>query len=556
MIYISNSKKIKKIILENKRCSKEIINKLNKELVDVNKEFSYEITFINFKTIPSSLFKGLYKIKDKLKITTTSKTLWAYLSRLGLQNIYKDFVNNTLPLKKTDKLKAIVIGGSSQSIKKIIPIIEAIPYVNISVFIIMQISTGEEEYLCKILQNLTSYKICIAEHNMKIEKKSIYVVTQNNNMITIDGYIYLENQRKLDYNKISIDITLKSLVYEYKESLIALLLCGYEKNKKSLLEKLKNDNFTIIMESPLECNEAEFSIDNLPISNHMKILNLQQIIYHLKSSLSVNINVNDNIDEFLEDIYKVYNNDFRNYERNSLTRRMELAMNQSQISSFEKYKIAVLNDKKVFARFFRICSVNMTTFFRNPEVFKDIRHKVIPYIKNLSSIRIWCAGCSKGSEPYSIAMLLDEVGLLSKSLIYATDFNENILNEAENGLFAKSEFEEIKDNYRKSGGVNEPKRWINEENDFIEIKDEIRDKILFFKHNLVTDNIINKFNLILCRNVLIYFNNKLQKQVFNTIDGSLKKNSFLILGESEFIPKKYHFKELNNKIFIRKIYDN
>ncbi|MCF6340242.1 MAG: hypothetical protein L3J10_05785 [Sulfurimonas sp.] len=556
MIYISNSKKIKKILLENNICNKEVINKLNKELVSEDKDFSYEITFINFKTIPSSLLKNLYKIKNKLKITTTSKTLWAYLSRLGLQNIYKDFVNNTLSLKKKDKPEAIVIGGNSQSIKKIIPIIEAIPYVNISIFIIMRISTDEEKHLCKILQDLTNYKICIAEHNMKIEKKSIYVVLQNNNMITIDGYIYLENQRKLDYNKISMNVTLKSLVYEYKESLIALLLCGYEKNKKSLLEKLKNDNFIIIVESPLECNEMEFSINDLEINKYIKILNLQQIIYYLRSSLSVNINIDDNIDEFLEDIYKVYNNDFRNYERNSLTRRIELAMQQSQISSFEKYKIAVIEDKKIFARFFRICSVNMTTFFRNPEVFKDIRHKVIPYMKNIPSIRIWCAGCSKGSEPYSITMLLDEMGLLSKSLIYATDFNENILNEAKNGLFAKSELEEIKNNYRKSGGISELNRWINEENDFIEIKDKIKDKILFFKHNLVTDNVINKFNLILCRNVLIYFNNKLQKQVFDTIDNSLKKNSFLILGESESVPKNFSYKELSNKIFKRKTYDN
>ena len=192
-----------------------------------------------------------------------------------------------------------------RSIKKIIPIIEVIPYVSISVFIIMRISTDEEKYLCKILQDLTNYKICIAGHNMKIEKKSIYIVTQDNNMIIIDGYIYLENQRKLDYNKISIEVTLKSLVYEYKEALIALLLCGYEKNKKSLLENLKNDNFTVIVESPLECNEIEFSIDDLGINKYIKILNIQQIIYYLKSSLSVNINIDDNIDEFLEDIYKV-----------------------------------------------------------------------------------------------------------------------------------------------------------------------------------------------------------------------------------------------------------
>lgn len=555
MIHISKNKEIKKIFLENTKDNTKTIERLNKELSTSDKKLSYEITFINFKIIPASLLKNLHNIKNRLKITTTSKILWAYLSKLGLTNTYKDFIDSAHH-KKKQRPKAIIIGGSNQSIRNIIPIIESIPYVNITIFITMHMSNDDEKYLCKVLNDLTEYNVYKAVHNMKIEQKSIYVATQNNNLITIDGYIYLENQRKINCTKLSIDVTFRSLVYEYKESLLGILLCGYNQNKSSFLEKLEDEKSSIVVESPLECLNNDLSISKLKINSYLRILTLPQIIYFLKSSMVSSIDIDESMDLFLEEIFKIYNYDFRYYERNSLIRRIELAMKQSHISDFKKYKIAVINDKKLFARLFRICSINMTSFFRNPEVFKDIRKKIIPNIENLSTIKVWCAGCSNGSEAYSIAILLDEAGLLSKSLIYATDFNEAVLNEAKNGLYTKSEFEEIELNYRNSGGKNELYRWINNKNGFIEIKEKIKEKIIFFRHNLATDNSINKFNLILCRNVLIYFNNELQEHVFSTIHDSLDKSSFLVLGESEVMPKNYKYKELNNKIFTKEIYDN
>jgi chemotaxis protein methyltransferase CheR len=155
-----------------------------------------------------------------------------------------------------------------------------------------------------------------------------------------------------------------------------------------------------------------------------------------------------------------------------------------------------------------------------------LREDVIPYLETFPSIRVWCAGCSRGDEPYSIAIMLDELGLLHKSLVYATDFNPRVLKEAENGLFSKDDFINFESNYIKSTGKKELRDWFEFEQNIVEVKEHIKKKVLFFQHNLVTDDSINEFHLIFCRNVLIYFNRSLQKTVFNTIDNSLFKGGF------------------------------
>jgi len=162
---------------------------------------------------------------------------------------------------------------------------------------------------------------------------------------------------------------------------------------------------------------------------------------------------------------------------------------------------------------------------------------------------VWCAGCSRGDEPYSIAIMLDELGLLHKSLVYATDFNPRVLKEAENGLFSKDDFINFESNYIKSTGKKELRDWFEFEQNIVEVKEHIKKKVLFFQHNLVTDDSINEFHLIFCRNVLIYFNRSLQKTVFNTIDNSLFKGEFLVLGESEKLPEEYNYKMIDKKIY-------
>ena len=151
--------------------------------------------------------------------------------------------------------------------------------------------------------------------------------------------------------------------------------------------------------------------------------------------------------------------------------------------------------------------------------------------------------------------MLEEAGLLKRSIIYATDFNGTILEQAKNGIYPREMYERFKENYKKSGGKREFEKWWKINDDFVEISPHIREKIQFFQHNLVTDGEINEFHMVFCRNVLIYFDEELQKKVFKLIHDSLVRDGFLILGESESARVEDGFMAFNeiteSKIFKR-----
>ena len=334
-----------------------------------------------------------------------------------------------------------------------------------------------------------------------------------------------------------------------QSSLVAILLCGYGSDGTQSIEDLKQNHSEVIILEPQECEATAMLLSAIQTNNYTKILRLQAIANYLKFLISVEVDLEDELENFLENIKLIYGYDFMNYDRKSLSRRIELTMKQSLISSFGEFKKTVFDDESLFAKLLSSFSINVTTFFRNPEVFKVLREDVIPYLETFPSIRVWCAGCSRGDEPYSIAIMLDELGLLHKSLVYATDFNPRVLKEAENGLFSKDDFINFESNYIKSTGKKELRDWFEFEQNIVEVKEHIKKKVLFFQHNLVTDDSINEFHLIFCRNVLIYFNRSLQKTVFNTIDNSLFKGEFLVLGESEKLPEEYNYKMIDKKIY-------
>jgi chemotaxis protein methyltransferase CheR len=167
-------------------------------------------------------------------------------------------------------------------------------------------------------------------------------------------------------------------------------------------------------------------------------------------------------------------------------------------------------------------------------------------MESYSHIRIWCAGSSKGQEAYSIAIMLAEYGLLERSIIYATDFNGLVLEQAKNGIYSKEEYLQCEENYLLLNNKNPLEKWFEIEENYVIINDEIRRKVHFFQHNLVTDGEINEFHIVFCRNVLIYFNEKLQKKVINLIYSSLVRDGYLILGDSEHINGEEKFKRLKN----------
>jgi len=542
MIHVLKKGKTKKILVDKHLTSQEDIAKLTQELNLITKEILCEISFIDIDSIPSSIIKLLYTLKENISITTTHKSLWVYLSKLGVRNkLQGDFERG---LQHKPLVEAIAIGGSAGSIDKILKLIRYIPYTDISIFITVHILPDKESHLSSIIQKETPYNVYEAKHHMLIEKSSVYIAPPNRHLTVVDGYIYLDNTAPVNYAKPSIDISFKSLAYEYQNALMAILLCGYGNDGASSLEDLKQNGSEILIQDPAECEAKDMLINAIQTNHYTKVLSLEKMQRYIKSIISVEVDIEDEIEIFLENIQNVYGYDFRQYDRSSLMRRIKLVMSQSLISTFKEFKQIVLDDDLLFKKLLSAFSINVTTFFRNPEIYKLIKDEIMPYIESHPSIRVWSAGCSRGDEAYSLAITLDEMDLLDKSIIYATDFNPRVLSEAKNALFSIDEFKEFKINYLESGGRKEFESYFDITDDFIQIKEKIRKKVLFFQHNLVTDGSINEFQFICCRNVLIYFDKVLQRNVFDNIDTSLSKGGYLILGESEALPPKYKYSKI------------
>lgn len=241
----------------------------------------------------------------------------------------------------------------------------------------------------------------------------------------------------------------------------------------------------------------------------------------------------EQISDFLNKINEQYGYDYTQYQIESIIRRIRIAMKKENIQDFNKYSHAVLQNEHIFEQLFLEFSINTTEFFRDPELYAEIKNTILPSLNSFSHLKIWCVGCSIGKEPYSLAFLLDECGMLNKTQIYATDINPYVLEEAKNGLFSIQTLEKDMNNYREANGSKNFVDYFELKQNYIKVKERYKKNILFFQHNLVNSTVFNEFHLILCRNVLIYFNSTLQQSALKHFYNSLTPNGFLVLGKSE-----------------------
>jgi chemotaxis protein methyltransferase CheR len=254
--------------------------------------------------------------------------------------------------------------------------------------------------------------------------------------------------------------------------------------------------------------------------------------------------------EFLESIRFVYGYDFTNYAEASVKRRVLQFMQNNHLESLDKLGKMLLRDEQFFEGFIQELSVTVTEMFRDPFFFKCLRTKVLKRLATYPFIRIWAAGCATGEEVYSMAIMLKEEKLLDRSIIYATDINQKSLETARQGIYSISNMKAYTSNYIKAGGTNSFSEYYQAKYGSVLLDKSLRQNIVFSPHNLTTDNSFNEFQLITCRNVLIYFNQQLQDHVINLFYESLCPFGFLGLGNKEsllFSTRKNSFEEIDRK---------
>ncbi|MFT4732864.1 MAG: chemotaxis protein methyltransferase CheR [Gammaproteobacteria bacterium] len=239
------------------------------------------------------------------------------------------------------------------------------------------------------------------------------------------------------------------------------------------------------------------------------------------------------IDLFLDAIFRRWGYDFRNYARASLNRRVAQRLSITGLKRISEMIPLVLHDQDFFESFLTDMSVTVTEIFRDPWVFKKIRETVIPKLRTYSRINIWHAGCSTGAEVYSMAILLQEEGLLDRCQIYATDFNNKSLSLAKKGIFPINLMKAYTNNYIEAGGKASFADYYRSGYDSACMVKSLRDRITFANHNLMNDGVFAEMNLVMCRNVMIYFNRNLQNRSLKLFSDSLVPRGFLVLGTQE-----------------------
>jgi chemotaxis protein methyltransferase CheR len=242
----------------------------------------------------------------------------------------------------------------------------------------------------------------------------------------------------------------------------------------------------------------------------------------------------------VEAVYLKYNYDFRDYTGASQKRRVLVALREMDVATVSELQARVMHDADAFRQLLQFLTIPVTEMFRDPEYYLAVRQHVAPILKTYPSINVWVAGCSTGEEVYSMAILLQEEGLLERTQIYATDINPESLAAARRGVMPLERMRAYTENYQKAGGKRAFSDYYTAAYGGALFERTLVDKVTFADHSLATDSVFAETHFISCRNVMIYFNRRLQNRVLGLFHESLCHRGFLGLGSKESIEFSSH----------------
>lgn len=513
----------------------DLLARLQALAVDKNR-VALELDFYDADSLPREVIEVLAERLGrgaKLKIVAYHALLGHSLMRLGLP-VSK--ASGSPPRTPMPPCRALALAGSAQSLDKILHIAGSLPVGDTALFVAQHVQEDQANLLDKLLKVRTDYRVVMPQHLMPVESGTIYVAPPGYHMKVAHGLVYLTHDRKIQFARPSIDALFESLAGEYGAQVLAALLCGYGRDGVAGCKALRAAGACVLIEDGEECEPARALPDNARSDGAIEQVLKYPAIASIAAAAVVGADAAPSgnlLELFLRAIQAQYGYDFRGCQRNSLERRIHTLTREFGLGGFADFQLAVLLEPPLFQRLLAEMSVGVTAFFRHPEQFRRLREEVLPYLASFPLIKVWSAGCATGEEAYSLAILLDELGLFEKSRIFATDINPYLLDLAKAGLFPMEALAANRENYLASGGRRLFDAYVAPAGHFLKADDRLRQRLLFYHHSLAHGGVFNEFQLIVCRNVLIYFDADLQKQVFRHFARSLHRDGFLVLGPQD-----------------------
>ena len=492
-----------------------------------------EISCFDADTLPVELIEAIAASLTRgveVKVHAYRPLLAFSLQRLALPVLQ---VTPQLPQARLACCRSVALAGSAHSLDKILCLVEALPESAAAVFIVQQLQEDQPNLLDRLLKVRTGYQVCMPQHLTPIKPHTIYIAPPGHHMKVAHGLVYLTRDRKISYVRPSIDALFESLAAEYGADLLVVLLCGFGQDGVAGCALVRAAGGCVLVEEGSECEGANRLPDSaISAGYYDHLLKHRAIASIAAAAVSERSRTlpDSLLDLFLEALFEHTGYDFRSYQRATLQHRINHQMRL--YASFFDFQCAVLSEPEITKCLLAELSINVTEFFRHPEQFQKLRDEILPYLASFPLIKIWSAGCATGEEAYSLAILLDELGLLHKSHIFATDINLYLLELASAGLYPIGALNQSSRNYAESGG-KEFSRHLEVHDRYLKVAQRYRERVLFHHHALGQDGVFNEFQIILCRNVMIYFEPELQRRVFGLFARSLHREGFLLLGPND-----------------------
>ncbi len=435
--------------------------------------------------------------------------------------------------------RAVALAGSANSLDKIIGIVERLPDSEAAIFVAQHVQEDQPNLLDKLLKLHTDYSVVMPQSLMPIQPHTIYVAPPAHHMKVAHGLVYLTRDRKISYARPSIDVLFESVATEYGADALVALLCGFGQDGVAGCAAVRAAGGCVLIEDSSDCAEATMLTEQAYRAGHfdhrLKQRGIASIVAAAVSPRSRSTTADEGplLNDFLEAVHEHTGYDFRSYQRGTIERRITNLIQHGGFASFFDFQRAALSNPQVTQRLLTELSINVTEFFRHPEQFRLLRDEVLPYLASFPLIKVWSAGCATGEEAYSLAMLIDELGLLEKSRVFATDINPTLLDLAQAGLYPREVLQKSQNNHQVACGCNKFSGRLEDHARYLKVNDRYRERVLFHHHALGQDGGFNEFQLIVCRNVMIYFEPDLQRRVFALFTHSLHREGFLLLGPSD-----------------------